>query len=390
MATTFYAYYPSSAGASNASVSPNGSPIPTSSTLVAGENPSGNQQPLQTDASGYLEVNVVAGTISAENPSVSTTGTAVPGYATAIGGSNPSGNLTDISVDASGNQNVNVVSSVLPTGAATQTTLSTVSTTLGSILLDLTNGTQITQITGTVPLPTGASTSALQTTGNTSLATIATNTTNAGTPVVSGTVTANQGTAGGTAWPVVATQATGSNLHVQVDASALPTGASTSALQTTGNTSLATIATNTGAATPAGTNIIGKVGIDQTTPGTTNGVQVNAALPAGTNNIGIVSAQAATPTAKTVTQAAITVGTTAVRCTVSGSAPASTRVVLGVTPDNGSAANFFIGSSTVTSTGATRGIEIAAGQSFIANNDAGDYWIVSSTASQTVYIMEQS
>ncbi len=40
---------------------------------------------------------------------------------------------------------------------------------------------------------------------------------------------------------------------------------------------------------PAGTNIIGKFGIDQTTPGTTNGVQVNAALPAGTNIIGKVS-----------------------------------------------------------------------------------------------------
>jgi hypothetical protein len=38
----------------------------------------------------------------------------------------------------------------------------------------------------------------------------------------------------------------------------------------------------------AGTNIIGKVGIDQTTPGTTNGVQVNAELPAGTQNIGDV------------------------------------------------------------------------------------------------------
>jgi hypothetical protein len=37
---------------------------------------------------------------------------------------------------------------------------------------------------------------------------------------------------------------------------------------------------------PAGTSLIGNVGIDQTTPGTTNGVQVNAALPAGTNLIG--------------------------------------------------------------------------------------------------------
>lgn len=43
-------------------------------------------------------------------------------------------------------------------------------------------------------------------------------------------------------------------------------------------------------ALPAGSAIIGKVGIDQTTPGTTNGVQVNAALPAGTNAIGKLAA----------------------------------------------------------------------------------------------------
>jgi len=43
-----------------------------------------------------------------------------------------------------------------------------------------------------------------------------------------------------------------------------------------------------GAALPAGAAIIGKVGIDQTTPGTTNRVDVGAALPAGTNNIGDV------------------------------------------------------------------------------------------------------
>lgn len=43
-----------------------------------------------------------------------------------------------------------------------------------------------------------------------------------------------------------------------------------------------------GAALPAGSNVVGKVGIDQTTPGTTNGVQVNAALPAGANVIGAV------------------------------------------------------------------------------------------------------
>src|SRR6185503_2726981 len=43
-------------------------------------------------------------------------------------------------------------------------------------------------------------------------------------------------------------------------------------------------------AIPTGSNVIGKVSIDQTTPGTTNGVQVNAALPAGTNAIGKLAA----------------------------------------------------------------------------------------------------
>lgn len=44
----------------------------------------------------------------------------------------------------------------------------------------------------------------------------------------------------------------------------------------------------------SGSNLVGKVGIDQTTPGTTNGVQVNAALPVGTNSIGQITANAGT------------------------------------------------------------------------------------------------
>jgi hypothetical protein len=48
----------------------------------------------------------------------------------------------------------------------------------------------------------------------------------------------------------------------------------------------------------AGTAVIGKTGIDQTTPGTTNGVQVNAALPAGANKIGTVDIATAAATAK--------------------------------------------------------------------------------------------
>jgi hypothetical protein len=63
------------------------------------------------------------------------------------------------------------------------------------------------------------------------------------TQPISGTVTANQGTAGAQKWLV-----DGSGVTQPVSAASLPlpTGASTSALQTTGNTSLSTIATNTG------------------------------------------------------------------------------------------------------------------------------------------------
>lgn len=46
---------------------------------------------------------------------------------------------------------------------------------------------------------------------------------------------------------------------------------------------------------PSGAAVIGKAGIDQTTPGTTNGVQVVAALPAGTNIVGKFSIDQTTP-----------------------------------------------------------------------------------------------
>ena len=59
--------------------------------------------------------------------------------------------------------------------------------------------------------------------------------------------------------------------------------------QSTEITSLATIATNTGAAIPAGTFIIGKVGIDQTTPGTTNGVALSSINITATDCSGTVA-----------------------------------------------------------------------------------------------------
>lgn len=49
----FYAQYPASIS-TNPSIGTNGAPAPTQSTEVAGINPSGNLQPLQTDATGRL------------------------------------------------------------------------------------------------------------------------------------------------------------------------------------------------------------------------------------------------------------------------------------------------------------------------------------------------
>ena len=78
------------------------------------------------------------------------------------------------------------------------------------------------------------------------------------------------------------------------------------------------------AALPAGTNLIGKVGIDQTTPGTTNGVQVNAALPAGTNLLGKTgSDQTTNGTTNNVTIAPTSATAVGITPVVSGSAEAT-------------------------------------------------------------------
>lgn len=89
----------------------------------------------------------------------------------------------------------------------------------------------------------------------------------------------------------------------------LPTGAGTAANQASALTKLdqlhTDIVSNTSASIPAGTNIIGKVTIDQSTPGTTNLVQLAAgsavigqvllpAIPAGTNTIGSIAPTPAT------------------------------------------------------------------------------------------------
>jgi hypothetical protein len=200
----------------------------------------------------------------------------------------------------------------------------------------------------------------------------------ANTQPVSGTVTANQGTAGAQKWLV-----DGSGVTQPISAAALPlpSGASTSALQTTGNTSLSSIDTKTPALgqalaaasvpvvltaaqlttlTPvssvtatlaAGSAIVGKVGIDQTTPGTTNAMSVaqvgsttvatgNGVVGAGVQRVAIASDNSTIAVNQTVSS-------TATLANVAGSASsvtiqASNASRLGLSVYNDSSANLYL------------------------------------------------
>jgi len=54
--------------------------------------------------------------------------------------------------------------------------------------------------------------------------------------------------------------------------------------------------------------------------------------------------------------------------------------------DTANTAKFYIGPSGVT---AATGVILVAGQTFSAEDDAGDYYIISNTAAQTVFVTEQ-
>jgi hypothetical protein len=164
----------------------------------------------------------------------------------------------------------------------------------GSVAVTQSGSWSIANITGTVSLPTGASTGTKQDTGNTSLASI------------DGKVPALGQALAAASVPVVLTAAQLATLTpvstVTANQGGAPWSVSQSGTWNIGTVTTVTTVTNVGAVTaisnalPVGTNVIGRIGIDQTTPGTTNKVSIgtdgtvaiNAALPAGTNNIGDV------------------------------------------------------------------------------------------------------
>ncbi len=115
--------WPSAPPATNPSVGPNGSPIPTSSTLVAGEGPTGLETPISVDASGSVNVVIASGianplpvTDAAAEASLASIDTKLTAPLSVTGP------LTDAQLRASAVP-VSLASSPLPAGAATEATL---------------------------------------------------------------------------------------------------------------------------------------------------------------------------------------------------------------------------------------------------------------------------
>lgn len=135
---SFYAFYPptSSGSMTNPSIGLNGSPAPTSSTEVAGINPSGNLQPLQTDVAGNLYVSLASEPVSPFNTKDAadgTPGTLAPTTAIQVAGTDGT-NLRVLSTNATGQLNINNISGIvsLPTGAATSAFQSNVQSSPGT------------------------------------------------------------------------------------------------------------------------------------------------------------------------------------------------------------------------------------------------------------------
>lgn len=315
--------------ATNSANGNTGSAVPTQATQVGGVN-GGNLVAIKADSDGSVVVDASGHTVP-----VSGTVTANIGSTNGLAlDSSVNGLLLGQASTTSGQDGPLIqgaVTTAAPTYSSTHTSPLSL-TTVGNLRVD---GSTVTQPISAVslPLPALAATSTLQSTINTTL----------GTPFQAG------GSIGNTSF--AATQGTAANLNV----TAVTTGGATIAK----DSSLSTINTTLG------------------TPFQASG------------SIGNTSFAVSTPTALTVHQAAVSIGTSAVRLTYNGSSPASTRVLLTAQLLATSTSSCYMGSSTVTTSGATQGVQMFAGQTFSWNHDAGDYWAICGNASQTFLVMEQ-
>jgi hypothetical protein len=90
--------------------------------------------------------------------------------------------------------------------------------------------------------------------------------------------------------------------------------------------------------------------------------------------------------AGTVTSAQVTVGTSAVRATVAGTAPNAARKLLLIKPSKNNSGSIFMGSSSITT---ANGLEIIGPDTREFLLDSGDYYLISDTAAQVVEILEK-
>jgi len=180
---------------------------------------------------------------------------------------------------------------------------------LGNFWIDITAGATVAtppssgNISPISALPTGAATAANQSTAISSLATLITNTgripslgqaaSSASVPVV--LASTQVGTAGTPSTTVLTVQGSGSGTALPVSLASLP-------------------------ALTTGSAIVGRFGIDQTTPGTTNGVQIVSGIPTGNNTIGSIKVLDGTGNGLTSTSGALDVNlkTSGITVSVSG------------------------------------------------------------------------
>lgn len=218
----------------------------------------------------------------------------------------------------------------------------------GTVTIDQTTpGTTNGVVVNSSALPSGAATEAKQDTGNTSLSSI-------------DTKLSSQATA--------ANQVTANNSLSSIDTKL--SSAATSALQTTGNNSLSSLDTNLGAKADA---------VATTDTGT---FSLIALFKRSLEKLSTIAGKA--DVTGTITQLQPTVGVTAVRATVSGSAPVSRKKLM-IKPSKNNTGAIYIGSSSVT---ISTGMEIIGPDRLEFLNDSNDYYLISDTAGQVVEIVE--
>lgn len=277
--------------------------------------------------------------------------------------------LTDAQLRASP-VGVSASSLPLPTGAATEATLSSIDTKTPALVTGRVpvDGSGVTQpiSAASLPLPTGAATEA-------TLGLIAAAIGEEAQPVP-----ANVMVVGGRDNGDVYTLHVGSNGRARVHDPELGSSNDAAASSDTGNFSLIALFKR------SLERLSDLIALFPTSIGQQNAAGSLSVVPASDYTPPAQSV----PAAVTVKQAALTVGATAVRLTHDGSAPSATRRKLQFLIEPGGADNFFMGSSSVTSSGSTRGVRLYPGTLYTFDNDANDYYIISDTAAQTVFVVE--